>query len=226
MHPPRSITQYSLLLAGLLFLVFVVWYRSGEKLSKPEVERLMQVIEAQPAEVHGSLDLPAFRKFLETDDGEPFYNVNLFKFREIARYGGSEAAASHGLSGEAAFQRYSAFMLRALPARACHVVFGTTATFSSQWDLVATARYRSRRDLAELFASPEFADAVVHKWAALEDNQRVPVQARGLFATAYLPVAALLLALVFLVHLAERAVRWRRPRRRSPRASALPATQG
>ena len=39
-------------------------------------------------------------------------------------------------------------------------------------------RYRSRRDIADIFASGEFVEASVHKWAAIEDNDRLLVQGR------------------------------------------------
>lgn len=201
MPRPRTPTQLAATLACIAFAVFVYWYQGAAPLTPDEVERYMLAIERQPAASHGSLDLPALRRFFETDDGQPFYNVNLFKLRDHARYPDQELAT---VSGAQAFERYSAFMLRTLPKRACHVVFGTTRSLSDDWDMIATARYRSRRDLAELFASPEFASAVTHKWAALADNVRVPVQARGLFATAYLPVAALLSLLVLAVHGVER----------------------
>ena len=109
--------------------------------------------------------------------------------------------------GSVVFQRYTHFMLRTLPKRACHVVFGTTTTLGAHWDIIATVRYRSRRDLAELFVSEDFATVVVHKWAALEDNLRIPVQSRGFFSTAYLPIAALLLVVVSVVAAIERLVR-------------------
>ena len=46
----------------------------------------------------------------------------------------------------------------------------------SAWDRIVIVRYRSRRDMAEIFASPEFAEASAHKWAALKRNERMLVQ--------------------------------------------------
>jgi hypothetical protein len=207
MFRPITPTRVTALLSCAAFAVFAFWYGSAAPITQAEADQYMRAIEAQPAESIGSLDLAEFRRFLETDDGLPFYNVNVFKFRDRAKYA-SPAQAS--VSGAQAFQLYRDFMVRTLPKRACHVVFGTTRTLTDEWDVVATARYRSRRDIAELFASPEFARAVVHKWAALEANVRVPAQARGIFATAYLPIAALLSVLVLIVNAIERLVRRRR----------------
>jgi hypothetical protein len=197
-------TRVAGLVALAAFAAFAFWYGSAAPLTQAEADHYMRAIERQSAESIGALDLAEFRHFLETDDGQPFYNVNLFKFRDRASYA---PPAQASVSGERAFQQYRDFMVRTLPKRACHAVFATTRTLTDEWDLVATARYRSRRDIAELFASPEFAGAVVHKWAALDKNVRVPVQAAGLFATAYLPVAALLALLVLIVNVTERVVR-------------------
>ncbi|HJS10373.1 hypothetical protein, partial [Sphingopyxis sp.] len=39
-------------------------------------------------------------------------------------------------------------------------------------------RYRSRRDIADLYADPAFAAASVHKWAALRSNVRMLAEGR------------------------------------------------
>lgn len=199
-------TRISVALACLAFAVFCFWYASAPRLTQAEVDGYIAAIERQPPEVRGDLDVAAFRRFLEADDGRPFYNVNLFKFRPRAAYpaGRRDGQPATDISGEAAFGRYATFMLETLPRRACHGVFLSTRSETPDWDVVATVRYRSRRDIAELFVSPEFTRAVVHKWAALLRNERVPVLSRGLFATAYLPLAALLTTLVLLVHAVDR----------------------
>ena len=69
-------------------------------------------------------------------------------------------------------------MLRLLASRASHPIFGSqwADIASSGWDRIVIVRYRSRRDIAEIFASPEFAEASAHKWAALKRNDRMLVQ--------------------------------------------------
>ena len=197
-------TRIAALLAFATFTLFVSWYSSGGRpLSDREAARYLAEIERMPPEVRGGLDVTAFRRFLQNDDGLPFYNVNLFKFRAQAHYPAT-AEYPAGQSGRQAFERYSRFMLSTLPLYASHVVFGTTRTETTDWDMVATARYRSRRDFADLLVSPEFGRAVVHKWAALERNERIPAQARGLFASAYLPIGTALLLLVLGVYFFER----------------------
>ncbi len=69
-------------------------------------------------------------------------------------------------------------MLRLLATRASHPIFGSdwADLASTGWDRIVIVRYRSRRDIAEIFASTEFAAAGAHKWAALERNDRMLVQ--------------------------------------------------
>lgn len=202
-------TQWAALAACAAFAVVTFWYRAATPLTPSEVDQYMRAIESQPAASRGALDVAELRRFLATDDGLPFYNVNLFKFREQARY---HDPLHSPVSGAQAFARYSEYLVPALPKHASHVVFGSTRVLAGDWDIIGIARYRSRRDLAELFASPEFARAVPHKWAAIDRNVRVVVQARGLFASAYLPVAACLGLLVLAVYALERVLRARRPR--------------
>ena len=85
-------------------------------------------------------------------------------------------------------------MLRLLARRASHPIFGSdwADTASSGWDRIVVVRYRSRRDIAEIFASSEFSEASAHKWAALKRNDRMLVQ--GLHIPE-LQVPAALLAL-------------------------------
>ena len=45
------------------------------------------------------------------------------------------------------------------------------------WDRIVVVRYRSRRDLVDLFATDAFADASLHKWASIKAHDRMVVQA-------------------------------------------------
>lgn len=207
---PYRPSWIALALALMTFLAFVGWYQGEPPLESSEIDRTIAALERQPSESRGDFDVPAFRRFLETDDGEPFYNVNLFKFRERARY---TDGGDRGRSGREAFRRYGDFMVRTLPSMGSHLVFASNWIATSDWDLVAIVRYRSRRDFAELVRSPAFAAAVVDKWAALEGNVRVPVQSAGFFTNAYWVVGALLALGVLLVSGLETLQRRRRARR-------------
>tara|TARA_R110002072_G_scaffold37011_6_gene108692 strand:+ start:926 stop:1579 length:654 start_codon:yes stop_codon:yes gene_type:complete len=173
MQQDLKLLGLSLLIGGLCFAGLMFWYQwSARSLSPQEVERYMQTISAQTQIPGGRHDLPALRRFLETDDGRPFYTINLYRFHDVADY---PRGAGFGGTGAQAYDRFSRIMIRLLAARASHPVFGSHWIGASEggWDRIVIVRYRSRRDIADLFASDAFADASLHKWAALESNQRL-----------------------------------------------------
>jgi uncharacterized protein (DUF1330 family) len=178
----------SILLVGLL------WVYAGKQtpLSSEEVDRYLEQITSQTQVPGGRHDIPELRRFLESDDGRPFYTVNLYEFHERAQYLGDQADEA---SGREAFERFSEVMLRLLARRSSHPIFGSewADSASSGWDRVVIVRYRSRRDIAEVFASPDFAEAGAHKWAALKRNDRMLVRALHI-PELHVPLATLALA--------------------------------
>jgi uncharacterized protein (DUF1330 family) len=184
-----SISFLVLILAPWLLLVlFLGWYsRGGPPLSQSEVDHYIDTIAGQTQQPGGRHDLVALRSFLESDDGQPFYVVNLFELYDQARYQESPISEGSGTgtgtgTGAEAYGRFAAIMIRLLPRHGSHPIFGSNwiAPETAKWDRIAVNRYRSRRDIAEMFASPEFADAATHKWAAVARNDRTLVQARHL----------------------------------------------
>lgn len=161
----------AVLLVALLWLY--AWSQSP--LSAEEVDRYIERIEAQTQIPGGRHDIPELRRFLDSDDGKPFYTVNLYEFHEQAQYLDDQ---THQGSGQEAFARFSEVMLRLLARRASHPILGSdwADIASSGWDRIVVVRYRSRRDIAEIFASSEFSEASAHKWAALKRNDRMLVQ--------------------------------------------------
>ncbi len=160
--------------AAMLTLLW--WYRlSATPLSQDEVEHYLAEIEAQPKIPGGDHDLAALRAFLQSDDGKPFYTVNLYTYYDVASY---PPGSPHAGSGRDAFDRFSDIMIPLLASHASHPIFGSDWIDPSEtrWDRIVIVRYRSRRDLASIFASPRFAEGAVHKWAALQDNERMLVQ--------------------------------------------------
>ncbi|MGJ8559062.1 MAG: hypothetical protein ACSHX3_02380 [Litorimonas sp.] len=162
---------------AIIFIIAMNWYQgSAPPLTVSEVDSYMARIEAQSQRPGGRHDLPALRSFLASDDGKPIYTVNLYKFNEIADY--SDESKFNG-SGLEAYDRFSAVMIGLMAKRGSHPVFGSrwTHSISSQWDRIVIVRYRSRRDLVDLFATDDFADASIHKWASLREHDRMLVQA-------------------------------------------------
>jgi len=194
------------LLSGLVLvfvLVLLVGYHGGDKLSGEEVEHYLSIIEGQDQNPGGRHDLTALRDFLEKDDGQPFYTVNLYRFHAEAQYlpGSEYFDRSVGGSGKEAFERFSKIMIKLLVSHSSHPIFASNWVHdeSSNWEKLVIVRYASRRDIAELFASNEFADANEHKWAALVDNERMLVQ--GLHISSFYIIALIMFLLVWLLYL-------------------------
>lgn len=178
--------------AALLMALLWLYAWSEAPLSSEEIDHYLERIESQAQKPGGRHDIPELRRFLESDDGKPFYTVNLYEFHEQAQY--LDGQQYQG-SGQEAFARFSEVMLRLLARRASHPIFGSewADIASSGWDRVVIVRYRSRRDIAEVFASPEFAEASAHKWAALARNDRMLVQGLHI-PELYIPATLLALA--------------------------------
>ncbi|MEH6348062.1 MAG: hypothetical protein V7785_23395 [Bermanella sp.] len=181
-----------LVLIGFLLVIFLVWYSPGaERLTKQEVNNLIGQIRGQSKTPGGQHDIPALQQFLNEDDGQPFYTVNLYKYYEHAQYQyGSGLPKELEGSGREAFDRFSEVMVGLLAKHASHPIFGSDwmDTNIAGWDRLVIVRYRSRRDIAQIFASDAFAQANAHKWAGLEKNQRLLVQ--GLHIPELILVAA------------------------------------
>jgi uncharacterized protein (DUF1330 family) len=193
------------LLIGLLLVVVLAlvigYHGGGEKLSDEEVEHYLSIIKGQDQQPGGRHDLIALRDFLETDDGQPFYTVNLYRFHAEAQYlpASEYSDRSIGGSGKEAFVRFSKIMIKLLASHSSHPIFASNWVHdeSSNWEKLVIVRYKSRRDIAELFASDEFADASEHKWAALAANERMLVQ--GLHIPSFYIIAFIMVLFVGLI---------------------------
>lgn len=180
----------SILFPIVAVVIFTFWYQwSARALLPIEVDTYMQIIEAQTKNTSSKHDLPALRKFLNEDDGKPIYTVNMYNFNKIANY---PTNSGFDGSGEQAYDRFSQTMVKLMLKRGSHPIFGSDwrDPSSSNWERIVIVRYRSRRDLADLFATPEFADASLHKWASIKDHERMLVKA------THVPNAILIVALI------------------------------
>jgi uncharacterized protein (DUF1330 family) len=200
----KAMKKMRLLLGIVLVLVLALvmgYHGGGDRLSADEVEHYLSIIEGQDQKPGGQHDLTALRDFLEKDDGQPFYTVNLYRFHAEAQYlpGSEYFDHSVGGSGKAAFDRFSRVMIKLLVSHSSHPIFASHWVHdeSSNWEKLVIVRYKSRRDIAELFASDEFADVSEHKWAALAANERMLVQ--GLHIPSFYIVALLAILFVGLV---------------------------
>ncbi|WP_286830142.1 MULTISPECIES: hypothetical protein [Kordiimonas] len=204
----------SVVILGLT--VALSWYSgTSQPLSSKEVASYMARM--HPAVFKSDTDKQAFRQFLEQDDGGPFYTVNFYKYHDVANYDDAETLP---LSGQAAFERFSSVMVPLLARQASHPIFGSNWVGANPdgFERLVIVRYRSRRDIAEVFSNPSFAAASRDKWAAIEKNNRFLVQ--GLHIPALPYVIALLAMAILLIPALVRKIRhylmWNRPNPTSP----------
>ena len=180
-----------LILASMMFI-----YQSGSPLAPEEIDEYIDKISRQTQKPGGKHDLEALRNFLEKDDGKPFYTVNLYNYYDHAQY----LDGRTGVTGREAYDRFSKVMVKLLAKQSSHPIFASNWMEENEngWDRITIVRYRSRRDIAEIFASTEFAEASAHKWASIEKNERILVQAVHLPEFRVLAIVALLLIGLFL----------------------------
>ena len=181
---------------GLVLLLALLFNTQQQPpLTGQEIDNYIKKIEHLTQLPGGRHDLKALRAFLEDDNGEPFYTVNLYKFYQQAHY--LDGRENPG-TGREAYDRFSKVMVKLLAQQFSHPIFGSDwmADNSNNWQRLVIVRYRSRRDIAEIFASDEFAQASSHKWASIEKNERLLVQGLHLPEFKWLLVALLILLFV------------------------------
>jgi hypothetical protein len=166
----------SISIGVVFFFSLLYWYQwSAHTLSGDEIDTYLSKIEAQTQTPGGRHDMVALRGFLESDDGHPIYTINLYKFHKQAAY---PAESGFTGTGEQAYDRFSKVMISLMAERGSHPIYGSSwVDTSSDWDRIVVVRYRSRRDLVDLFATDTFAEASLHKWASIREHQRMLVQA-------------------------------------------------
>ena len=177
---PSIFLPACLLAAYLLFLLWhEPWWR--RRLAPGEARATLAGHYAELSAEERS----AFQAFMDADDGRSFYMINLMQYRPQASY--PEGRLPDGtppgrLTGREAGRAYNRSVVPALLKRGSYPVLVSDAlqTLLSAgadtdfFEQLAVVRYRSRRDLLEMVASPEFLAGVPHKWASLEKTVVVP----------------------------------------------------
>lgn len=172
-----KLKAFSVCMSAAFFFSLIYWYQlSSSILTQTDIDGYMSKIEAQTQKPGGQHDLQALRSFLDKDDGRPIYTVNLYNFHEQADY---PAKSGFSGSGEQAYQRFSKVMISLMSKRGSHPIYGSNLVVetNSNWDRIVVVRYRSRRDLVDLFSTDSFANASLHKWASIREHERMIVQA-------------------------------------------------
>jgi hypothetical protein len=161
-------------LAILLYGAFWLWYVGVPRpLTREEIDAHMASIATSHVDATPE-QLAKVRAFLEADDGQEFFMLNLVRIHPgpVVAPGSSEAS-----DARAVLEGYTRHFMPALLRRAGHPAFFGRAAggYLEQWDVApdpgwsfgAAIRYRSRRDMIELVVDPRFANAHAFKAAAI-----------------------------------------------------------
>ena len=177
---PRATTIWTLTV--LLYAAFYTWYTGlAGPLSPEEIDMYLARIEEG-----GEADaqrLQRLRIFLEEDTGEDFVMVNAILMRDQPL---REEGVRADETSQEVLNRYMAYMWPALLRRACHPILMGQAVApamdvwgienAERWTTAGLMRYRSRRDLMEIAATPEFNGPHFFKIAAIEKTIAFPIE--------------------------------------------------
>jgi len=127
--------------------------------------------------------------FLEGDDNSPISMVNLLKFKDKAEYEdgrdtnltGAEAYAIYGKEvvkhlksvGAEAYAIYGKEVVKHLKSVGAEWIYSGDVTrlmlgdIEELWDMVAIARYPSKKAMLDMIMSPEYIESSIHRTAGL-----------------------------------------------------------
>jgi uncharacterized protein (DUF1330 family) len=145
-------------------------------MTSTEVDEYMEKIDQLSQTYGGKSDIKQLKEFFDSDDGEAFYTVNLYKYHDEVR---SMTSDVNTLSGREVYDRFSNVMIKLLLKNYSYPIFGSNWLDLSDngWDRIVIVRYRSRKDMAEIYSDPKFVLASVDKWSSLKAHERFVVKA-------------------------------------------------
>ncbi|MEL6683194.1 MAG: hypothetical protein AAFQ09_11190 [Pseudomonadota bacterium] len=165
----------------LIYIAFLGWHlpRSAP-LSASEVTAYIAELPNRAGPNDAEND--GFVRFLAEDDGAPFFMLNLIAYRDEVAYPAGFPSPAPTVA--AANEAYGMAVVKAQLRRGSYPAFmfdprglllNSYDPEVGEFDQAVLARYRSRRDFAEMMTSPEFKAAETHKWASVERTLVVPV---------------------------------------------------
>jgi hypothetical protein len=174
-----SMKKYTYIFLGTIVILLLYNLTNSTPMTSGEVDEYIEKISHLSHKPGGKHDLTELREFFSSDDGESFYTVNLYKYYEKAQYMNQKTSS---LSGREAYERFSSVMVKLLLKNSSYPVFGSNwLDFSkNNWDRIVIVKYRSRRDMANIFSDPVFSLANEDKWASIEKHDRFIVKAMHL----------------------------------------------
>ncbi|GAA5315427.1 MAG: hypothetical protein AseanaTS_06320 [Candidatus Pelagadaptatus aseana] len=196
----------------------VAWRYCGpvQPLTEAEVDRYLSLFTRHMMEVgipdgepEASLkqSLAELRHFAETDDGKPFYMINLMRWREQAVFR-EGIAGVEGVDVQEADRLYNEKLFMELLGNASHTAYLSSTLpnalnlgvsgAADHWGEVGIFRYSSRRDFFNMVSSDSYKDIMIYKMASMRDIALVPSQPHGLLFNP-MPNIPVLLAAVFII---------------------------
>ena len=104
-------------------------------------------------------------EFLDPENDEPIYMVNLLKFKDKAEYPDKRET---DLSGREAYAIYSEEVKHHLAKVGAKAIFGANV-----WDSVAIASYPSRKSMLDMISDPEYIKSAQHRVAGLKGQLNI-----------------------------------------------------
>lgn len=213
--------RFELLLAlGLLAVLGVVWLWQNPgivrgPMRREEIDQYLSILEQRPypAEEKPAL-MQSLRAWMEADDGQPVYMLNLMRFRHELRHFDGDLDFD-GTPREANV-RYERAVMPLLLERGGYAAYAGTIEdanlMSSEaeldhWSRILLVRYPSRRSFMDMLVDPAFQRVVPYKLMALK-VVLTPTRRELLLPDAVQSTAAALLVIYL-------AVCWRRAARQS-----------
>ena len=192
----------------MLYGVFFCWYTSFDgSLTETEIAHFSGVIENSPG---GQDRLDRWQSFMQSDTGDDFAVWNAIDLFDTPR---PVVGAEPGESAQQVLDRYSSPFIRKALMRAGHPVmlgFSTGKAIdlwglegAENWDQGALVRYRSRRDLLEIFEEISEEDSGIHafKVASMEKTLAFPLDPWLQLGDPRLVLAMLFLIIALLLQL-------------------------
>ena len=163
-----------------IYIVFCVWYTNLDgPLTEAEIDAFVTQLRDNGMPEEG---IARVRLFMEEDTGRQFIMINAIDLNDAPP---ELPATGPGASATELMDHYMEHMYPAQFARASHPIFAGRAVFDAmdlagiegaeRWDMGALFRYRSRRDLMEISANPDFSERHDYKIAALEKTIAYPL---------------------------------------------------
>lgn len=171
-----------------LFGAVCLWQSPGivsGKITAAELETYLAAVEEMPMPPEDRAEvLRRMRAWGEQDDGQPFYMVNLMRYRAaLRRY---EGAPVTEMTPEEANHHYEDSVMSLALARGAYPIAAgpvqgdsvlPASADAGRWNRVIVMRYPSRRAFFDLVADPRYAPYAPYKFMAM-DLALVPVGAQ------------------------------------------------